>query len=92
MISCDTVLQHYLVLAAVEEARSAPTEIIHLVGERSLSLHLLSKSMRPYNRIQAEKILTALTRSMEYGRSSVYALMILLNLEVVDQLKADGEV
>jgi len=39
-----------------------------------------------------EKVLTALTRSMEYGRSSVYALMTLLNLEVVDRLMVDGEV
>ena len=48
--------------------------------------------MRSYNQIQAEKALTALTRSMEYGRSSVYALMILLNLEVVDRPKVDGKV
>jgi len=40
------MVQRYPVLTAVEETRSTPTEIVHLVGERSLSLHLSPQRMR----------------------------------------------
>jgi len=45
------MLQHYLVLTAVEEIRLTPTEIVYLVGERSLSLHLPPESIKSHNRI-----------------------------------------
>ena len=51
VVSCYAVLQRYLVLSAVKETRPTPTKIMHLVGERSLSLHLSPEQMRSYNRI-----------------------------------------
>ena len=64
---------------------------MHLVGERPLSLHLFPELMRSCYRIRAKKSLTAPTRSIEYGRSSLYALMTLLNLEVADRPKMKGD-
>ena len=66
---------------------------MHFIGERSLSLYLSPERMRFPLPDLVKKTLTALTRSMEYGRSSVYALMILLNLEVrLNRPRANGNI
>ena len=86
LVPYDTMFQCHLVLAAVEEPHSTPTYVVHLVRECSLSLHLHTDRVRPCNQTYGKRSPTALTRSIEYGRSSVYALMILLNLHTIIRL------
>ena len=82
MISGHTMVQRNFIFFVVEKSRLAPSELVHLFCKSVLSKNLLRKIVNPTGELlgtrRAEP--TAPTRSTENGRSSLYALRILLKL------------
>ena len=84
VISCNTVVKHNSIFFTVKKPRFAPTELVHLFRERILSENLLNTAVSLTREMLGMIELTALTRSSENGRPSLYALKTLLNLTRVN--------
>jgi hypothetical protein len=80
VVSGNTMVQGNHILFAVKKSWLAPTKLMHLLRERALSEDLMNVSVSPRKERSELQKLTALTRSTENGRSSLYALRTLLSL------------